>query len=58
MGSQHFILTYVEACSSGKLVLSECGPVWQFGVIAALLVSAITMLAVLRIRAYARSARS
>lgn len=58
MGSQNFILTYAQACSSGKLALSECGPVWQFGVIAVLLMSAITILIVLRMRAYAQSARS
>lgn len=58
MGSQNFILTYVHACSTGKLVLSDCGPVWQFGIIAVLLASAITVLVVLRMRAYSQSARS
>ena len=58
MGSQDFIVTYVRACASGKLVLSECGPVWQFGVIAVLLAFAITVLIVFRIRAYAQSAHS
>jgi hypothetical protein len=58
MGSQNFILSYVQACTSGKLALSECGPVWQLGIIVALLASAITVLILLRLRAYARSARS
>ena len=57
MGSQDFILTYVQACTTGKLALSECGPVWQFGVIAVLLASAITVLIVLRLRAYLQMAR-
>ena len=56
MGSQNFVLTYVQACSSGKLALSECGPAWQIGVIGLLLVSAISVLMFLRIRAYAQSA--
>ncbi len=58
MGSQNFIVTYMQACTSSKLALAECGPAWQFGVIAVLLVSAITVLIVLRMRAYAQSARS
>jgi hypothetical protein len=57
MGSQDFLVTYVQACSNGKLALSECGPVWQIGVIAALLASAILVLIVLRMHTYAQSAR-
>lgn len=57
MGSQNFILTYAQACSSGKLALSDCGPVWQCGVIAVLLVSAIAFLIVLRMRAYGQTAQ-
>jgi len=58
MGSQHFILAYVQECSSGKIMLSECGPAWQIGIIAVLLVSAIAALLVLRIRAYTQSEQS
>lgn len=58
MVAQNFILIYMLACASGKLALSECGPVWQFGVIAVLLASAITVLIVLRMRAYTQTARS
>jgi hypothetical protein len=58
MDSQNFILTYAQACTGGKLTLSECGPVWQFGVIAVLLASAIAVLIVLRMRTYAQSMKS
>lgn len=58
MGGQNFILAYLQACTGGKLALSECGPIWQFGVIAVLLVSTISVFIVLRIRAYAQSTRN
>lgn len=58
MGTQDFIVVYVQACTGGKLPLSECGPVWQLGVIAVLMVSAIAVLMALRMRAYATSAQS
>ena len=58
MGGLDFLVTYVEACSRGMLASSECGPAWQFGAIGVLLVSAITVLIVMRIRAYVHSARS
>jgi hypothetical protein len=45
-----FIFGYVQACTAGKLPLTECGPVWQLGIIGALLVAAVLTLAVLRIR--------
>ena len=51
MGSQNFIVNYVQACTSGKLPFSECGPIWQMFVIAAFLVAAIATLLVLRMRA-------
>jgi hypothetical protein len=57
MGGQQFIVGYVEACASGRLPLSECGPVWQLGVIGVFLVFAILSLIVLRTRAGARSAQ-
>jgi hypothetical protein len=40
----NFLLSYVQECASGKVVFNDCGPVWQFGVIAAMLVAAIILL--------------
>ena len=45
MLGQQFLLGYVEACSSGMLPLSECDPVWELGIIGALLVLALLSLA-------------
>ena len=45
-----FVLRYVDSCASGALKLSECGPVWQLGVIALLLCAAVTVLVTLRVR--------
>jgi hypothetical protein len=50
MGGQNFIVSYIHACTSGKLPFSECGPIWQLFVIAAFLVAAIAVLLVLRMR--------
>lgn len=50
MGDQGLVLAYVQACAGGTLGASECGPIWQLGVIAALLVAAILTLAVLQLR--------
>jgi len=50
MGSENFILSYARACGSGNLPFSECGPVWQCGIIAALLVAAIVVLIALRLQ--------
>lgn len=59
MGIQDFILVYVQSCTGGELPLDECGPLWQFGIIAVLLASAIaTLIAVRVVRVYAKSARS
>jgi hypothetical protein len=57
MGSQSILETYVYACAGGELPLPECAPLWQFGIIAVLLVSAIAALLVLRIRFSAESAQ-
>jgi hypothetical protein len=46
-----FLVTYVESCTGGKLGFGDCGPVWQLGVIAALLIIMITALLVMRVRA-------
>ncbi len=51
MNNQNFILGYVESCARGSLRYADCGPVWQMGIIAALLVLAIGILTVLRWRA-------
>lgn len=56
--NEHFVVSYVQACGTGKLALSECGAVWQMGVIGLLLVSAIAALLVLRMRDRADSARA
>lgn len=55
MGSQSILETYVQACTSGRLPLSECGPVWQLGIIAGLLVCAVLALVILRLNSRARS---
>lgn len=55
MGAQNFIVSYVQACTGGKLPFSECGPVWQLFVIAAFLVAAVAVLLVLRMRPRARA---
>lgn len=57
MGSENFILTYVQACTGGKLPFSDCGPIWQLGVIAALLAAAIMFLILLRMRPQGQSAQ-
>ncbi len=53
MNNTDFIVTYVQTCASGKLGVSDCRPVWQLSVIAALLLIAIVTLLVLRLRAHA-----
>jgi hypothetical protein len=46
---QNFILGYVQACTDGKIPVSECGPVWQLGIITTLLVLAVLTLIALRV---------
>ena len=50
MNQDNFVVSYVHACSSNSLPIADCGPVWQLGIIAALLVMAITTLVVLGLR--------
>ena len=50
MSNQGVVLAYVVACVSGVLGTPECGPVWQLGLIAALLLVSIVTLAVLQLR--------
>jgi len=58
MGSENFILTYVQACAGGKLAFSDCGPVWQLGIIATLLIAAVMLLVLPRILPQKQSAQS
>jgi len=53
MGDRGIIIEYVRSCTAGSLGMSECGPVWQLGIIAALLVIALVALVALRLRAAA-----
>jgi hypothetical protein len=50
MGDQGFVLAYVQSCASGALGATECGPIWQLGVIAGLLLVSIATLAILQLR--------
>ena len=50
MGNNDFILSYVNSCASGKLALSECGPIWQLGVIVVFLLVAVLALMAMRFR--------
>jgi hypothetical protein len=51
LGNQRVVLEYVQSCAGGNLGMAECGPIWQLGVIAALLLIAIVALALLQFRA-------
>lgn len=44
MSDENFLISYVQECASGKVTFNDCGPVWQFGAIAFLLVAAILLL--------------
>lgn len=46
----NFVISYVQACAAGTLAFQECGPVWQFGAIALLLLCAILVLITLVLR--------
>jgi hypothetical protein len=50
MFDRNFILTFLQACSSGRLPYSECGPMWHLAAIAVCLVLAVTLLIALRLR--------
>ena len=43
------LAVYVRDCASGTLPIADCGPVWQLGLIAFLLVCAVVALVVLRL---------
>jgi hypothetical protein len=53
MGDRGIIIEYVRSCTAGALGMSDCGPVWQLGIIAAFLMTAIMTLVILRLRAAA-----
>jgi len=55
MGDRGIVIEYVRSCTAGTLGVSDCGPVWQLGIIAAFLAAAIVTLVVLRLRAAARA---
>jgi len=50
MNNNNFVIHYVQACSSNQLPISDCGPVWQLGIIAVLLVMAVTSLLIMGFR--------
>lgn len=57
MSSKALVLGYVAACTGGNLPLPECGPVWQLGIIAALLAAAVLSLVALRVHAHMKPTR-
>ena len=50
MTQDHFVVSYVHACSANQLPIADCGPVWQLGIIAVLLVMAVTTLVIMGFR--------
>jgi hypothetical protein len=58
MGTQNLILSYIQSCTSGRLSMSDCGPIWQLGIIAALLLIAVIALLAMRFRARPESAKA
>ena len=55
MGSGGVVMSYVQACTSGALAASECGPIWHLVAIAGLILAATVTLLVMRVRAAATS---
>ncbi len=58
MNTQNLIVSFVQSCISGRLGLSDCGPIWQLGVIAVFLLVAIATLLVLRLRSGSSPAKA
>jgi hypothetical protein len=58
LGNQRVVLEYVQSCAGGNLGMAECGPMWQLGVIAALLFIAIVTLALLQFRTRPQAAKA
>jgi len=50
MSTQSLVLGFVQSCISGRLGMSDCGPIWQLAVIAVFLLIAVVTLLVLRLR--------
>jgi len=50
MSDQGFVLAYVQSCTVGDLGMADCGPIWQLGIIAVLLLIAIVTLTLLQLR--------
>jgi hypothetical protein len=48
--NQGILLAYVKSCASGSLGATDCGPIWQLGVIVTLLLAAVVTLAWLQLR--------
>jgi hypothetical protein len=55
MGDRDIVIEFVKSCTAGTLGASDCGPVWQLGLIATFLVIAVATLVVLRLRALAQA---
>jgi hypothetical protein len=58
MGNYLFLISYVQTCANGALRIGDCGPVWQMGVIAGLLLLLIVALAIMRWRSMRSAART
>jgi len=58
MSSQAIVLAYIQSCTSGKLALSDCGPIWQLLVIVTFLLIAIATLVVLRMRPHQQAVKA
>jgi hypothetical protein len=58
MNTQALILNLVQSCISGRLGMSDCGPIWQLGVIAVFLLVAVVTLLALRLRSSPQSQKA
>ena len=47
MNDKNFVWDYVQSCTAGTSAFSDCSPVWQLGVIGALLVAAVAVFCIL-----------
>lgn len=51
MGDTQFVVSYLKACTGGKLPALECAPMWQLLAIAVGLMLAVAILVAIRLRA-------
>ncbi len=58
MSGDNFLLQYAQDCVFGKLAFNDCGPIWQFSVIAVLLVVAFIFLLALMTSPKQQTAKS